>query len=81
MVQAVHYRPQFLIKSNQMVYQKDLTRLGFTNLFNYFDLIVKEANEDNMEGASNLLDELSEEQRNWFFMYGRCYKINLDMFI
>lgn len=64
-----------------MVYQKDLTRLGVTTLDNYFDLIVREANENNMEGASNLLDELSKGQREEFFKYGRIYKINLEMFI
>jgi hypothetical protein len=64
-----------------MVSQKDLTRLGLTTLFSYFDLIVREANDDNMEGALNLLDELSNNQRDEFFKYGRIYKINLEMFI
>jgi hypothetical protein len=78
---AARYRPQPLIKSNQMVYQKDLTRLGLTTLFNYFDLIVREANEDNKEGALSLLEELSKEQHEAFFMYTRVHKINLEMFI
>jgi hypothetical protein len=64
-----------------MVYQKDLTRLGLTTLFGYFDLIVREANEGNMDGASNLLDELSKEQHGWFVIYARANKINLEMFI
>mgnify|MGYP003659281462 CR=1 FL=1 len=64
-----------------MVYQQDLTRLGLTTLDNYFNLIVREANEDNIVGAFNLLDELSTKQREEFFKYGRIYKINLDMFI
>ncbi len=78
---AARYRPQPLIKSNQMVYQQDLTRLGLTTLFGYFDLIINVANEDNIVGAFNLLDELSAKQREEFFKYGRMYKINLEMFI
>ena len=81
MYKAVRYRPQPLTKSNQMVYQQDLTRLGLTTLFGYFNLMVKEANEGNIDGALNLLDELSKGQREEFFKYGRIYKINLEMFI
>jgi hypothetical protein len=43
--------------------------------------MVKEANEGNIDGALNLLDELSKGQREEFFKYGRIYKINLEMFI
>ena len=64
-----------------MVYQKDLSRLGFTTLFSYFDLAIREANEGNIENAQNLLDELSHQQSEEFFKYCRIYKINFDMFI
>ena len=68
-----------------MVYQEDLKRLGCTSLDAYFDLIIQEDSEGNIEVAKELLDELSPHgtpisQRRMFFMHIEKSKINLAMF-
>jgi hypothetical protein len=69
-----------------MVYQQDLKRLKCTSIYDYFNLIVREAEEGNLDISRELIEDLDTNQkpisqRRMFQMYLEISKINLDMFI